>query len=50
MAIRSKPCLIMAVVLAGSGAILVMSSRQAADRSAEAMLATVSLYQYGHGE
>jgi len=33
----------MAVVLAGSGAILVMSSSQAADRSAEAMLATVSL-------
>jgi hypothetical protein len=50
MAIRSNPFLIMAVVLAGSGAILVMSSSQAADRSAEAMLATISLRRYGHGE
>jgi hypothetical protein len=50
MAIRSKLFLIMAVILAESGAILVMLSSQAADRSAEAMLTTVSLHRYGHGE
>ena len=50
MAMRSKLFLIMAVVLAGSGTILIMSPSQAADRSAEAMLATVSLRRYGHGE